>query len=228
MDQKRIKENIENGRYFIEARKWYNSVFLSPVRGNAFMLGSSISIILLLFFVFYGLYNTFPLSQQVKVVVFVNNSIEYSPFVKNISKAGMSAKESILEYLVEKYVKSREIYDPTKFKQNYHYILRSSDKKIFDEYYNKVSSKGGDSPAVLYKNGDRDVFYNISKSYDAKNNFIVLKFAKENYNIVSGKRVTKDFVAKIGFYVSGYNFSEVKNGRLNFIVTHYEVQEIHA
>lgn len=228
MDQKRIKENIENGRYFVEARKWYNSVFLFPIRGNAFMLGSSISIILVLFFVFYGLYNIFPLSQQVKVVVFINDTITYSPYVRNISESGKSAQEAILEYLAEKYVKSREIYDPMKFKQNYNYILRSSDKKIFDEYYNRISNKDDNNPAVLYKNGDRDTFRTISKTYDAKNNFIVLKFAKENYNIISGKKAVQDFVANIGFYVSDYDFSESKNGRVNFIVTHYEVQEINA
>lgn len=228
MDQRRIKESIDNGQYFIEARKWYNNVFLSPIRGNAFMLGSSISIILVLFFVFYGLYNIFPISQQVKVVVFLEDTMNYSPYIRNISSQGKTSEESILEYLAEKYVQSREVYDPTKFKQSYNYILRSSDKKIFDEYYHKVISGDADNPVVLYKNGDRDTFCNISKTYDAKNNFIVLKFTKENYNVVSGARSTKDFVAKIGFYVSGYNFSEFKKGRVNFIVTHYEVRQINA
>ena len=226
MDQQSLKKSIESGEYFIEARKWYNNMFLFPIRYNSFMLGISLSIIIVLFFTFHSLYNIFPLSETVQVVVPLNNTLDFVPMLKNISEPGKSTKQVVLEYLATKYIQARETYDPATFKANYYYILRSTDKKLFNDYYENISNAGEQSPALLYKKGLRSKIEVISETYDANNNFIAVNFVKQNYNLLTGENSVQQFEAKIQFLVSDYNFAESENARLNFIVTGYEISEI--
>ncbi len=222
------KDKIESGDYFIEARKWYNNIFLSPIKTNAFIYGSTISIVTALLFVFYSLYNVFPLSEQVRIVVSLEDTMNFVPVVKNISDPNKTVKESVLEYLTNKYVQSRETYDPKTFKRNYYFILRSTEKNLFNKYYDDISKKNDDNPAVLYKNGNRDKFFLISNTYDPDNNFITVNFLKENYNVHTGEKSSQKFQAMLKFNVSDYNFAESKNAKLSFIVTDYEVKKISA
>lgn len=222
------KEKIESGEYFIEARRWYNSIFLSPIKTNAFIYGASISIVIVLFSISYSLYNIFPLSEKIRVVTFLENTIEYTPVLKNISNPGKTTKQSVLEYLATKYVKSREVYDPRTFKRDYYFILRSTEKKLFDKYYNDIAKKNDKNLSVLYKKGNRSKFSLISNTYDGDSNFITVNFSKQNYNVNTGKESLQKFQARLKFDVSDYNFEKSENSRLSFIVTDYEVREIDA
>jgi len=226
MNQQSLKDSVETGQYFVEARTWYNNIFLFPIRHNAFLLGVSLSIVLVLIFVSYGLYNTFPLSQKVQIIVPLENTLQYSPKIKDISSPGRSNKEVVLEYLVQKYITARETYDPRTFKKNYYYVMRSTNKALFNNYYAKMSDNGPQGPSSLYKNGLRSKIEFISQVYDGNNNFITVNFAKQNYNLITGTSSLQQFTAKVQFAVSDYDFSESENARLSFIVTDYEITEL--
>jgi type IV secretion system protein VirB8 len=222
------KDKIESGDYFVEARNWYNSIFLSPIKINAFVYGASISIIMVLFFISYSLYNIFPLSEEVRIVVHLESTRDFIPVLKSLKDPGKSTKQSVLEYLSTKYVKSREIYNPKTFKKNYYFILRSTEKNLFNKYYDNISKKNDQNPSLLYKKGDRSKFFMISNTYDGDNNFITVNFSKQNYNVNTGKESWQKLQARLKFDVSDYNFAKSENARLSFIVTDYEIREINA
>ena len=226
MSNERLKETIEDGSYYKEARRWYNDVFLCPIRSNSFMLGASFSIVVVLIGVLYSIYNVFPLSEEVRVVVHMSNTMDFKAKLQNIESSKKSTKQSVLEFLAKKYVLSREKYDPKTFKSDYYFILRSTGKDNFNAYYEKISKKDDQNLAFLYKKGWRSNIKVISTNYDGKNNFIAVKFLKENYNIITGKGFSKTFEAQLKFYVSNYNFAKSKDAKLNFIVTDYELKEV--
>jgi type IV secretion system protein VirB8 len=226
MDQQSLRENIETGAYFVEARKWYNSVFLSPIRHNALMFAVLISVGVMLLFVGYGIYQSFPLVQPTQIVVNMEDTLKYSATVKDISQPGRSTKELILSYLAEKYVLSREVYDPTTFKSHYFFIMRSTAKDLFNQYYASISNTNDpNNPSILYKNGFRNKINFISYIYDATNNLIAVNFVKQTYNLNTGISKEDKLQATIGFTTSDYDFNVAKNTRFNFIVTNYAIAQ---
>jgi len=226
MDQQSLKENIETGTYFVEARKWYNYVFLSPIRHNALMFAILISVGVMVLFVGTGIYKSFPLIQPTQIVVNMEDTLDSTSIVRNLSKPGYGTQELILGHLAEKYVLSREIYDPNTFKTNYFFIMRSTDKDLFNQYYESISNVNDpNNPGTLYKNGFRTKIKFISYIYDAKNNLIAVNFIKQTYNLNTGISKEEALQAKIGFTTSDYDFNVAKNTRFNFIVTNYAIEQ---
>lgn len=223
-----IEESIEDGSYFKEAIHWYNEVFLYPLRSNAFMMGAGVSISVVFLFILYSLWNVFPLSEQVRVVVKIPDTLSRQVRLESLGVSGENTKDAVVEYLVMKYIKSREIYDPTTYRSDYYFILRSTEKNIFNDYYEMISRKGEENPAVSYKKGFRSNVDILSTNYDPKNNVVDVKFNKQNYNIYSGERSSENFSARVQFYLSDYNFEESKDANLSFIVTDYEVEKVQS
>jgi type IV secretory pathway component VirB8 len=226
MSKNRIEESVEDGSYFKEALHWYNDVFLYPMRSNAFMMGAGISISIVFLFVLYSLWNVFPLSEQVRIVVRVPNTLSQRVKLENIYTSGEKTEKSIMEYLVTKYINAREIYEPNRYKSNYYFILRSTEKSIFNSYYKAMSQKGANHPAALYKSGERSKIDIISTSYDPDAKIVAVKYNKQNYNIYTKDRSAEAFEAKVSFYISDYDFKESKDANLSFIVTSYEVEKV--
>jgi type IV secretory pathway component VirB8 len=226
MSKNRIEESVEDGSYFKEALHWYNDVFLYPMRSNAFMMGAGISISVVFLFVLYSLWNVFPLSEQVGIIVRVPNTLSKQVKLENIDESGENTEKSIMEYLVTKYINAREVYEPNRYKSNYYFILRSTEKNIFNSYYEAMSQKDESHPAALYKNGERSKIDVISTSYDPNAKIIAVKYNKQNYNIYTNARSSEAFEAKVNFYVSDYDFKESKDANLSFIVTNYEVEKV--
>lgn len=228
MSKNRIEESVEDGSYFKEAINWYNDVFLYPLRSNAFMMGAGGSISIVFLFVLYSLWNVFPLSEQVRVVVHLPNTLSHQVKLENLDRSGKETKKSIIEYLVIKYISAREVYDPETYKADYYFILRSTEKNVFNSYYDRISQKDSKNPAVLYKKGERSTVSIISTTYNPKEKIVTVKYNKEKYNIYTGARSSEDLEAKVKFYVSDYNFRESKDANLSFIVTEYDIEKIKA
>ena len=228
MVKNRIEESIEDGSYFKEAIHWYNEVFLYPLRSNAFMMGAGVSISVVFLFILYSLWGVFPLSEQVRVVVKTSDTLSRQVRLESVGSAAEDTKEAVVDYLVTKYINAREIYDPTTYESDYYFILSSTEKNIFNDYYDKISKKSAWNPAVLYKKGFRGDIRVMSTHYDSKNNVVDVKFNKQNYNIYSGERSSENFSARVQFYLSDYNFEKSKDANLNFIVTDYEVEKVQS
>ena len=136
--ERAVALQIENGQYFAEAIVWYNKVFIFPLRDACIMQIFAYLLLVAVTIMLFNVYRVFPLVAQVKVVVTVNDTINFIPKIVTASPSG-STKEFIVSNLAEKYLKSREGYNPRRFKSDYLFVLRSSSKQIFDNYYSYIN-----------------------------------------------------------------------------------------
>jgi type IV secretory pathway component VirB8 len=227
MDNRVIVRTVNDGRYFVLALKWYNSMFLMPARGAAILQLLCTALLLLLCVSLYNLYSVFPLSKNIDVVMFLNDTISFYPRIKNIAEENKSTKQVVSEYLCAKYVAARETYLAKKFESKYQFIMNCSSKEVFDKYYSFLSTTNSDSPLTLYKNNTKADIEIISHHTTKVNNdnLVTVVFNKKIYaqtgNMISQKRR----IATLKFYLSEYDFSKSTNAKLDFIVTEYNVKD---
>lgn len=167
----------------------------------------------------YNLISVFPLKRTVKIVSFLDDTINFHPQVQMLSQVGKTTKEAVLEYLASQYVIARESFSKSKYEMRYKRMLNSSDKNTFMAYYNFISSSDPLSPINLSKANLSTSVTNVRSKY--KNGKIAVSFVRKRFD-QEGRMVDQsNHVARLGFYASPYDFSASRSGKLEFIVTDY-------
>ena len=216
--------NIDNGSYFVEARKWYNEMFLRPAIMNAVMRLFCYVILVVTVMSLLAIHHSFPLNSKVTIIARLQNTSQYYPVIRKL-KDSDGVRAAVVKYLAEKYIKSREIYSPEFFSQDYYFVQRSSQKQIFENYYNSLKDSTNTGLEFFKKGYDVEI-HPLSSAYDAKNNQIIITFEKK---IISKQKKVKDkmkFKATMKFYMSKYDFSHSVTKQLDFIVTDYKIEEL--
>jgi type IV secretion system protein VirB8 len=217
---KLIAEEINSGQYFIEARKWYNDIFLKPASGAAFMCAASLVVLAIFIFSMYSVSRIYPLSRQVDVVVFLKNTVDFYPKLKPLPDKNKPLKQAVVEYLGSRYIQAREDYGSKRFSAHYHFVLHSSAKRVFDKYYSAINN----TIAALRKDGEKSDIQIISKSSDE--NSITVNFRKKVYNIKGKLLSNSTWKAKMKYHLSDYDFTKSTDAKINFIVTQYDLEKI--
>ena len=83
---KLIAEDIESGKYFVEARHWYNRVYLQPLSETSIVFTMMAIFVGTLLVVTYNLYSVFPIVTKVETLAFLPSTLS-SYQVKQLSAA---------------------------------------------------------------------------------------------------------------------------------------------
>jgi type IV secretory pathway component VirB8 len=221
-----IAEDIESGAYFAEARHWYSRIFVYPLRAYALMRMVSYAAIVLALAMAWNVYSVFPLVTQLKVIARVNNTSLFYPVLLRPSDSKKTTKQFITESLAAKYVNARESYQPERYKTNYNFLLKSSSKKIFDDYYSYITSKKAESPLNLYLKKQVVKVRVLKTELALDANKVTVTFGKDIFNVYGEIQSSSRWKADIEFYLSKYDFSKSVEAKLDFIVTNYTVSEV--
>lgn len=248
-----VDAKIDDGSYFTEARIWYNEVFLRPAVMTAVMRFLAYVIITLSVIVAYNIHNNFPLVRKVNIVARLMDTAKHYPVIKKLDDS-KGIKQAVIRYLAERYIEARERYTPDYFVRNYFFIQQSSEKTVFEEYYNGLK-QSTDEALELYKKGYNVAITPISFEYDAKKKQISVVFEKkitskkkkiadiltyEATMIAKGEKLTEKLIkseeeevidrlklkATMTFFMSDYNFNESITKNLVFIVTSYKLEQM--
>ncbi|MBP9791918.1 MAG: hypothetical protein KBC27_01770 [Rickettsiales bacterium] len=219
-----IDAKIEDGSYFIEAKKWYNEIFLRPAVMNAIMRFVAYIVIFVSIIAIYHINNSFPLSRKVTVVVNLANTLKYYPVIKKL-KTSAGIRRSVVDYLSVKYIKARETYSPDFFSQDYYFVQRSSQTQVFNGYYTGLKDKSNEA-LELFNKGFEVQIIPLSTEYDDKNSQILITFEKKVISKEKKLQKNTKFKATITYYMSRYDFGESITTKLDFIVTGYKLDQI--
>jgi type IV secretion system protein VirB8 len=221
-----IAEEIESGAYFVEARHWYNRIFVYPLRAYALMRLMSYAAIAIMVAMVWNVYRVFPLVTELKVIARVNNAALFYPTLLRPNDSHKTTRQFVTEALVAKYVNARESYIPQRYKANYNFLLKSSAKKIFDDYYSYITSKKADSHLNLYLK-KQVVKVRVLKTESIPDaNKVTVTFDKDIFSVYGELQSSSRWKADIEFYLSNYDFGKSVEAKLDFIVTNYTVSEV--
>jgi type IV secretory pathway component VirB8 len=223
---KEIADSIESGEYFVEGMKWYNKVFVYPLKISVMMRLMGYIAIILAVIMGINLYRVFPLVTKVNIITHLDNTIVFFPKLSFPTDPKKTTRQFIVESLSAKYVRSRESYDPIGFKNNYMFLLKSSSKNIFDTYYQYITSKNPSNPLNLYLKKHITKVKILQKNSVPDVNKVTIIFNKDIFDIFGAFQYSSKWKADIEFYLSNYNFNESTDAKLDFIVTKYTTGEI--
>lgn len=218
-----IAEDIRSGKYFVEAKNWYNRIFVrNAVTSAATYLYAYIAVTMLLFSLF-SLFMIFPVSSSVKIVKFEQDTLNFETHVTKID--AYNPEPSVIKFLCKTYVENRESYTQLGFQANYRFVWQSSSDDVFRDYYSQMQTSNQNSPIVLTQNGGK-IVVNVTNIKIKSNNTASVEFTKnfyDKYNIITS---SKRLVAELVYYIQDIDFTRSTNQRIEFMVTKYSLTTI--
>lgn len=253
-----VKTTVADKSYFSDALDWYFFRYISPICDRTYLAFGAILAAGILYYLYEMYSNAYPLVQKVPVFIYSNpdaNDFSYIyPMKIAISQdnedRSFTADEIVAQYLVKKYVETREGYDYSKSNiadVNAKFTLMKNTSSA-DEYQKFQLFMSKDNPNSPIQNFGK----NISKSVRVDSVRIVRKEV-EGYSIDKAKEMliakipdeaevrfivttkssddagnvfeTKDtYFAKINFDFVGID--REKKGNLKFTVKNYRLFKI--
>lgn len=136
--------------YFNSAKRWYYFKYVSHIRFLIFIASITISMIILIFFVFYVVQSAITKQERVIKVVTIGYDFESKPMMTRIEKHYHSNDVNILQYSIESYLNNFEVYEKTdsfyvsfieKIKHLQKYSSREVMKVFQDKFTNDYSKR---------------------------------------------------------------------------------------
>lgn len=136
--------------YFNSAKRWYYFKYVSHIRFLIFIASITISMILLVCFVFYVVQSAITKQERVVKVVTIGYDFESKPMMTKIEKHYHSNDVNILQYSIESYLNNFEVYEKTdsfyvsfieKIKHLQKYSSREVMKVFQDKFTNDYSKR---------------------------------------------------------------------------------------
>ena len=136
--------------YFGNAKRWYYFKYVSHIKFLIFIASITISMILLVCFVFYVVQGAITNQERVIKVVTISYDFEAKPMMTKIEKHYHSNDINILQYSIESYLNNFEVYEKTdnfyisfieKMKHLQKYSSREVIKVFQDKFTNEYSQQ---------------------------------------------------------------------------------------
>lgn len=179
-----IKRSIESGNFYKESVKWYLFQYIRPIidRNNMilFFLISAATVYMLYIIID----STFPLVEEVSVVIKERDSSLYNPIIKKLKynteeERNLTVDDLILEILIKNYIKNRESFDfrSANIEEINKKYTRIKNNSSFLEYKNFQQTMDKSNP----KSPIRFFGKNVKKSIDFKSLDLIKKKSKGNF-----------------------------------------------
>lgn len=220
---KQIAQDVDSGKYFTEAREWYNNIFVKPSVECAVLYIYAFCAIIMTGLVVYNIYNIFPITENITVVAKLSDTLSYEPKLVYVNDDN-KLKDSVANFIGKKYVQARESYNPYLFDQNYYFVYRNSSKEIFDDYNKNFSTSNPQSPLVSY-GWKGQILVNINEVKRIGEDYLTVRFTRkgiDNYNRILFQQ---ELVSNINYQMANFDIDDGKNSRIEFVVTKYSVIE---
>lgn len=216
-----LKQLIESGEYFDEAKRWYQTSYIHPFSQRSFLLIITVISVVMFFSIVVNIYNLFPMKREVQYII---NSADLTDKSVKIYKATYDDRDvqlSITNVLVNKYIIAREKYTYQDLKTQFTYVKNNSTRVIFQRFLSFMNIDNPESLILKYqKNVNREVTI-VSSSYPDQNNAIVTmhSVAKD----ITGKTYEdKLWQIKLQFDIDKVDIDVSSGQKFNFTVTNYE------
>lgn len=219
---KNLRESIENGEYFRDARNWYHTKYIHPFSHRSFLLMVSIVVTIIFCSITYNIYNLLPTYTKVRYVITLDDISNKAVKIKKADYDDGDAQISLINALVERYVINREQYKYEDLKRQFTYIKNNSTRVVFRRFFYGMNIDNEDSPILKYQKNINRTAKIMQTSYP-EDNIAVVKF-KTQASDASGKQYEdKIWQVRIEYDADKISINRATGDRFNFAVTEYEL-----
>ncbi len=222
---KSLKEYIETGEYFTDAKHWYKYKYIHPFSQRSFIFILSVIICALFIGVVINIDSLFPSVIQVKYSISATTSANKTAQIIRANQIKNDPQSSVTDILIKNYVLSREKYSYSDLKKQFIFVKNNSTRIVFRRFYNFMNIDNPSSPVLKYQKNTKRSAKIISTSYPGKTKAIV-KFNSIVQN--SAGEIAEDIVwqATIDYEIDKINPNLPSGSRFNFTVTDYQLKLI--
>ena len=222
---KSLKEYIETGEYFTDARHWYKYKYIHPFSQRSFIFILSVIICVLFVGVVININSLFPSVIQVKYSISATTSANKTAQIIRANQIKNDPQSSVTDILIKNYVLSREKYSYSDLKKQFIFVKNNSTRIVFRRFYNFMNIDNPSSPVLKYQKNTKRTAKIISTSYPSKTKAVV-KFNSIVQN--SAGEIAEDIVwqATIDYEIDKINPNLPSGSRFNFTVTDYQLKLI--
>jgi type IV secretory pathway component VirB8 len=217
-----LRERVESGVYFKYALAWYKIKYIDLISTRSLMILFVALMCLMISGITFQVYKVLPITKK---LLYVAHSKESTLIQRNtnIIKAGYYKDPllSISKILIENYVKKREQYHYSKLKEQITYIKNTSNRNVFDSFYESLDIKNPNSLLLKYQNNYVKNIVVDAIEVDNYEALIIFKAYVDNIYDKSKRSVTQ-YQVQIKFDIDQVDSSMKDMSRYNFIVTNYE------
>lgn len=198
---KQIAESIRSGAYFVQARGWYETLYIGPISERTFFIIIAFLAVLVAFFSVSGVMRLLPITDRNPVLVYATDRPDdVHMSLLPLTKRQEPVNPAILEFFVTQYVIAREGYFSQTFVANARFVRAQSNVNAYNAYATAYSPTNPQSPiASLGEYGQRLVtIYSvqISPIVDGKGTANVIFSAETKGGEVSS---TTNWTAKLDY-----------------------------
>lgn len=222
---KSLKEYIETGEYYADAKHWYKYKYIHPFSQRSFIFILSVIICALFVGVVININSLFPSVIQVKYSISATTSANKTAQIIRANQIKNDPQSSVTDILIKNYVLSRERYSYSDLKKQFIFVKNNSTRIVFRRFYNFMNIDNPSSPVLKYQKDSKRSAKVISTSYPGKTKAIV-KFNSIVQN--SAGEIVEDIVwqATIDYEIDKINPNLPSGSRFNFTVTDYQLKLI--
>lgn len=146
-----LREYVNNGEYFTEARKWYNQKYLHPLCYRSMALCAAGLFVMLAIVITMNMQSLFPLVRVLQYSITTGGSGDETALITKAEQIPNNPALSISEILLKDYVIKREEYDYNSLASQMEYVKNTSTRVVYKKFYNYLSIDNPDSPVLRYQ-----------------------------------------------------------------------------
>jgi len=221
---KNIKELIDSGEYFSEAKLWYNYHNIFPICQQSYLMFALFFVLTIGLYLSLNIYILLPMHKKVPYAV-TNNSIS-SPLlkIKHANEFPNDPYKSIAYILVKNYVKVRESFASKNLVNQLTYVQTNSSKLVYKNYFNYIDTTNPNSPVLRYSNEYNKVI-EIQDVITTENpNNMIVNFTSKAIDEYNNVAESITWQADVLFEMDKINNN--KDGEFLFSVIDYKVEKI--
>jgi len=167
IDTEAVAKDIEDGTYFVAARRWYSDLFHTPIAERSYYL---IVICLAIINSYYGIASfsrIFPLKPVVPFVIYSQDIYEDMPHIVPLTSSSRDdVNAAVMSFMIKNYVINRESYDLSLYELRYRNIMSQSTDAVFAHYRDLMDASNPYSPYRLYTNKAKQIVNILSFTYE--------------------------------------------------------------
>ena len=149
-EQEIIARKIESGEYYSEAMQWFHEKFTRPRTEFSYFFIICVLAVIALLIGIAAFSRIFPLSPGENFVMGRALGPRENLRISSISKAGDTANDSLMKFMLSEYVQAREEYIEDKLSRNFRIIKKFSGSDVLDQYLDDTAVTNPQNPVILY------------------------------------------------------------------------------
>lgn len=218
-----IREYINSGAYFLDARKWYYNKYITPIAHRSISIIFTSLIILLLIVLAININSLLPITRQLKYAIAVTGGEEKVARVHNANSIANDPMKSILRIMIEDYVLQRERYNYEKLEKQIKYVHKTSNRVSFNRFYNYLNIDNPNSPVLRYQK-EAKRFIEIQNLNFITDNSAEVFFTSNALDNKGNSFENLSWVAFVNFDSDGINLNLPNGTDFRFIITDYKLK----